>query len=155
MKLNVNIYKTSDDNRVCNKALTPILTITATPTEKLNTLKPVFIVEYKASILNANYCYIPTLGRYYYITDITLEKGNRLIIECEVDVLKTYYIQLLNCKATVIRSESEGKPTPIIDKTLPINPNKEEVLSILFDKQPFIHDQLTTQTARCWYLQTM
>ena len=151
----LNLLKTTDDVRVCAKTVIPVTTINAIPTEKVNILNPSFIVEYNANLLNANYCYIAELGRYYYITSHNLERGNRLIFNCEVDVLKTYYEQIKNCTATVIRSESEGKPTSIIDKTLPINPNKEEVLSILFDKQPFIHDQLTTQTARCWYLQTM
>lgn len=132
----LNLYRETSDNRVCNKPLTALLNITAIPTEKIDILKPSFIVEYNATILQANYCYISELGRHYYITKHTLEKGNRIIIECEVDVLKTYYIQLLQCTATIIRSESIGKPTPIPDKQLPIDPNREEILSIILDADP-------------------
>lgn len=132
----LNLLKTTDDIRVCAKTVIPVATITATPTEKINILNPSFIVEYKANLLTANYCYIAELNRYYYITSHTLEKGNRLIFNCEVDVLKTYYEQIKNCNATVIRSESIGKPTPIPDKQLPIDPNRQEILSIILDKDP-------------------
>lgn len=155
MILILNLLKTTDDIRVCAKTVIPVATITATPTEKINILNPSFIVEYKANLLTANYCYISELNRYYYITSHTLEKGNRLIFNCEVDVLKTYYEQIKNCNATVIRSESEGKPSGIPDKQLPINPNKQEVLSILFDKKPFMSVPLDTQTEKCWLLQVL
>lgn len=151
----LNLLKTTDDVRVCAKTVIPVATITAIPTEKINILNPSFIVEYKANLLTANYCYIAELNRYYYITSHNLERGNRLIFNCEVDVLKTYYEQIKNCTATVIRSESEGKPTGIPDKQLPINPNKQEVLSILFDKKPFMSVPLDTQTEKCWLLQVL
>lgn len=151
----LNLLKTNDDIRVCAKTVIPVTTINATPTEKVNILNPSFIVEYNSNLLNANYCYISELNRYYYITSHNLERGNRLIFNCEVDVLKTYYEQIKNCNATVIRSESEGKPTGIPDKQLPINPNKQEVLSILFDKKPFMSVPLDTQTEKCWLLQVL
>lgn len=155
MVLILNLLKTSDDVRVCAKTVIPVATINAIPTEKVNILNPSFIVEYNANLLNSNYCYISELNRYYYITSHNLERGNRLIFNCEVDVLKTYYEQIKNCTATVIRSESEGKPTSIPDKQLPINPNKQEVLSILFDKKPFMSVPEDTQDLKCWLLQVL
>lgn len=125
----LNLYTTTDDTRVLNKTLTAVKDINAVPVDGVTLLNPQFIVEYDSSILNANYCYISELQRYYYITNIVLMRGNRMQFNCAVDVLKTYADDIKNCTAVITRSESIGKPTQIIDKMLPIDPNKKELLT--------------------------
>lgn len=154
--MNVTLYKTSDDINVMNKTLTPITNpIACAPTIACNTETPSIILTYNSAYLNCNYAYIDTFNKYYFVAPPTVQSGQRIKLDLTVDALYTYRESIKNCKGLAVRSESEGKPTAIVDNMLPINPNKEDVLSILFDKQPFIHDQLSTQTARCWYLQTM
>ena len=133
MKVILNLYNTTDDTRVINKTLTAVKDITATPVENVSLLSPSFIVEYDATILTANYCYIADLNRYYYIREITLLRGNRLQFSCSVDVLKTYATDILKCDAVITRSESIGKPSNVPDKSLPINPNKKELLTAKSD----------------------
>lgn len=129
----LNLYSTSDDTRKVDKSLTAVKDITATPSENVTMLSPAFIVEYDSTILTANYCYIPEFARYYYITNITLLRGNRLQLNCAVDVLKTYADDLKNCIAVVIRNEGIGKPSMLPDNQLPINPNKKELLTKTVD----------------------
>lgn len=148
----VNLLKTTDDTRKINKTTTPVINIQALPTEPTNILTPALIVERYNSIMTANYMYIPDFARYYYITNFTMITGNRIIISGKVDVLKTYAEQLQNCGCIVTRSESIGTPSQIPDSNLPIDPNREEIKSIIFDKDPFNID--ATNVAKCWQLTT-
>lgn len=145
----LNLYSTTDDTRKLKKTLTTVKNITAIPSENVTMLTPAFIVEYDSTILAANYCYIPEFGRYYFIRDITLLKGNRLQINCSVDVLMSFADDIKNCSAMISRSESVGKPTNIPDSSLPINPNTFIVKSILFPNNPFGVD---FNTSKCWLL---
>lgn len=157
--MNVTLYSTADDVNVMNKTLTTITNtpISCSPTMDCNNESPIITLAYDASYLSANYAYIDTFGYYYYITDKTLMTGGRIRLSLAVDALYSCKTQLANCKGLVIRSESEGKPTAVVDTMLPINPNREDVLSILFDKKPFFDGSspTITQSARCWVLQTM
>ena len=132
--MTLTLYTTTDDNRVVNKELTTLGSATLRPTESLDLMTPRFVVDYNATYYGSNYCYCDTLGRYYYINDISLETGHRMVLQCSMDVLKTYASYLAAVKATVIRSQSVGAPTPILDKKLPIDPNRYELKSIKFDK---------------------
>ena len=150
--MNITLYTTADDVRTVNKALNTVKVVTATPTEPMNVLTPTLIINYDNNVLSANYVYIPALNRYYYIDNMDLLKGNRLLLTCRVDVLKTYAAALTDCGCIVTRSESIGTPTEVPDKNLPVDPNREEIKSIIFDKDPFNIDAINT--AKCWQLTT-
>lgn len=149
----VNLYRCSDDRRVVSKTLTPIATnVSIIPKEQLDILMPRIRLAWNSSYLSANYMQIPDLGRYYYISDMILNIGHNIDIFGNVDVLKTYDAQIRAITATIIRSESVGSPTPIPDSQLPIDPNREDIVSILFDRDPLSVDPLN---GNCWQLTTM
>lgn len=150
--MNLTLYKTSDDERVLNKTITSVATVTAEPTENVDILAPEMIIEYDSTYLAANYCYISDFSRYYYIRDIVLLRGHRCKLVLYVDVLKTYNEAIRDCKALITRSETKGKPTQIPDNKLPIDPNRNELLSILFSKNPF---NIDPYSANCWQLTTI
>lgn len=150
--MNITLYTTADDMRTVNKTLSTVKAVTATPTEPMNVLTPTLIINYDNSVLSANYVYIPTLNRYYYIDNMDLLKGNRLLLTCRVDVLKTYAAALTDCECVVTRSESIGAPTEIPDKNLPVDPNREDIYSIVFDRDPFNIN--LNSNAKCWQLTT-
>ena len=153
MKLTLNLYNTVDDPRVVNKTVTAVATVTADPTDNVSILNPSFLIEYSSAYLAANYCYVELFGRYYYIRNMSVVKGNRILIECAVDVLKTYATALTDCVCIATRSESIGEPTEIPDKNLPIDPNREDIYSIVFDRDPFNID-LNAEGVKCWQLTT-
>ena len=64
------LYNNKSDNREVNKNITEIYTIDVTLYMDTNLLKPVFRV--KTFNNNANYIYVPNLGRYYYIDNYIL-----------------------------------------------------------------------------------
>lgn len=149
----VNLYRCSDDRRVVSKTLTPIATnVSIIPKEQLDILMPRIRLAWNSFYLSANYMQIPDLGRYYYISDMILNIGHNIDIIGSVDVLKTYDAQIRALNATIIRSESVGSPTPFPDNSLPIDPNREDIVSILFDRDPLNVDPLN---GNCWQLQAM
>lgn len=104
--MTITVYKISDDRRVVNKTLgTAVATLTAIFKNDADILNPVLEVAYNARVLTANYLYIDTLQRYYYIKNIKLDR-QRLFLECEVDVLKTYYNEIKNLSCVVSRQEN-------------------------------------------------
>lgn len=121
--MNVTLYKTSDDMRKVNKTLTTIGTQkTLTIYDSIDIISPVFVLDYNADLLTANYLYCGNLARYYFINDITLDSGKRMYISCSEDVLMTYKTQLLNCDCCVMRNENAlGE---VVDDKLPIAPNR-------------------------------
>ena len=152
--MNITLYTTTDDMRTVNKTLSVVKSVTATPTEPMNVLAPTLIINYDNSVLSANYVYIPALNRYYYIDNLDLLKGNRILLSCRVDVLKTYANDIRNCNCICARSESIGTPTQIPDKNLPIDPNREDIVSIVFSNDPLNVDP-QANTAKCWQLTTI
>lgn len=133
----LNLYRCTDDRRVVSKTLTPIASnVSIVPKERLDLINPFIRLAWNSSYLSANYMYISELNRYYYISDMQLNPGHYIDIIGNIDVLKTYDAQIRSMTATIIRSESVGAPTPIPDSSLPIDPNREEIVSIILDKDP-------------------
>lgn len=101
----VSFYKTTDDRRVLSKTLTDQTDLTCELYDTCNVLKPSLLIEYNATIFTMNYCYIPLFGRYYFVDNITSDAGERIVIECSVDVLQTYNSSIENLNVTVTRNE--------------------------------------------------
>lgn len=60
-----------------------------------------------AKFLQANYAYIPTFNRYYYITDIISVRNNLWEIQMSVDVLMSYKEDILSTSCMISRNEFE------------------------------------------------
>lgn len=110
--------------------------------DNVNIINPVFIINYNTSFLNCNYCYVNELNRYYYV-DISLDSAKRMILNCAVDVLMSFKNDILNSDCTVIRSESIGKPTYIIDDKLPIMQGSCTIGGQLLPLEPLSTDIIT------------
>jgi hypothetical protein len=66
--------------------------------------KPTFRMKDIDLYMTANYCYVDSLRRYYFIDDITLSKGFAYL-HCTCDVLMTYKEQLRQQNVIVARQE--------------------------------------------------
>lgn len=106
--MTVTFFRTDSDNRVLRKSLTSRGAKTATPYESCSVLNPSLILAYDATVAaDANYMYISDFGRYYYLNDITLAPGNRMIVTGDVDVLMSYVDSISALTVNAERSESE------------------------------------------------
>ena len=138
--MDVQFYSTSDDPRTINKTLSNELEITGVRfKDNTNILQPVLELEYNNALFSKNYCHIGNLSRYYFIKDIVTSQ-NRLLVYCEIDVLKTYESQIKNTNAFVVRQgrtskedddgRAVGLANPLIpDDTYPVQANR--VVSII------------------------
>lgn len=131
-----DLYSISADDRQLVKVVsgtTPVTTQKADlkPTTEVDIINPTFIFTDVATVLGCNYLYCNTFGRYYYITNISVDTAQRAIVECRIDVLQTYANQIKNSVATILRSESVGAPTHYTDNKLPVFPNKKNITSIV------------------------
>ena len=110
--MNVKFYKNYSDNMVVDKNISQIgSTITdAVIKENVSVTDPVFLLHDFTGFnpATANYCYIDTLQRYYYITDIIILNPTIYEIHCHVDVLKTYASGIRSNNAVISRQQKRG-----------------------------------------------
>jgi len=124
----ITLYRNGSDNRVLRKSLTQISTpLSCDIYGSESIITPRFILEYVG--VEANYCYVAELNRYYYIRDIVLAPGGQRILMCEVDVLMSNIDEILNLNCLVLRQENETLCNKyLVDNRMIANVNKEEVV---------------------------
>ena len=108
--MNVTLYSNSGDPRQINKNLTTLGNAkTANATESIDVLRPTLKLVYDSNIIGANYLYIDTFGRYYFIDEKSIE-GNLMTVSCHVDVLMSHRNAILNSYCIAARSASTPEP---------------------------------------------
>ena len=134
--MEVILYTCSDDKRTVWKSLATIKTVqNATAYMPCDILAPKLIIDYDSTLLSCNYVKITDFSRWYFINDITLDSGNRMILSCIVDPLYTYseYIDDLVC--TIVRNEN-APDNYMVDPIATFTPNKS-VQIYKFPNTPF------------------
>lgn len=112
MSITVSFYRNNSDNRYLTKDLSllaeDINCSVYMPCDRLN---PVLILD-KDTVQNVltqcNYCTIQEFGRKYFITDISGAAGNRVELNCHVDVLGTYDEEIRECPVVAARSSNQA-----------------------------------------------
>lgn len=127
--MQATFYKTTDDVKTVNKTLTQTDTAALRPTHNMDVLRPVFVVDKDGLDLTSNYVYIAEYQRYYF-AKLSVSPAKKIIVECTVDALMTYAAGIRSCAACVIRSESIGKPTDVVDTSLPIHQSQVTTTAI-------------------------
>lgn len=124
----ITLYRNSSDNRVLRKSLTQVSTpLSCDIYGSESIITPRFILEYVG--VEANYCYVAELNRYYYIRDIVLAPGGQRILMCEVDVLMSNIDEILNLSCLVLRQENETLCNKyLVDNRMIENITKQEVV---------------------------
>lgn len=105
--MELTFYKqAATPNRVDKSAyLTQVGTISNVVLKSdVNLMTPVFILKTSPIVYNSNYVYCSFTGRYYYIDTITALSGERISVQCKIDVLHTYRNEIKNSSGWVLRS---------------------------------------------------
>ena len=132
----VTFYNVSDPPNKLIKDITNVIGTSRAlaPTGQVNTLNPTIVVAWDSTngdkVINANYAYIDTFNRYYWITT-AIDTANRIVIQGKVDYLMSFAEQIKNCPATIVRAEL-GKPTYVVDKKYPIDSSRYYIEGIDF-----------------------
>lgn len=138
----IRLYRCNDDRRKLNKTLTNGISMSeCTITQPCDILHPEIVLDARIGAdlpnwdaLNKNYAYIGTFGRYYFISDYTIDTAARIHLQLDVDPLYSYASTIGNSYQHIVRSESvnSGKPTMITDSKYPVSPERD-VKVILFE----------------------
>ena len=89
--------------------------------EEINLLSPSIVIEYN-KVPDFNYVYIPTLQRYYFVTNITNVRYRVYRIDLKVDVLTTYNTDIRKQDAFISRCAGDNYySVDKIDERLPLS----------------------------------
>lgn len=136
--MTIQLLTTTDDQRKAFKTCTQIgADITAVPTDDMSELQPKIVINYDSTYLAANYVYIDLFGKYYKIDKKAVTIGKKIVLECTIDAVMSFYSDILNCDITAVRNGGIGSPTKIQDNKLPINPETETIQQIPVENAEF------------------
>lgn len=105
--ITIKLYKYNSPNDYINKDLFAEKSYDGTFRNEVSVLDPIFEIESTDNLSTYNYCYILSLNRYYYITNIVAVTDKLWRIFCHVDVLMTYKPQILAHDAIIARQQNE------------------------------------------------
>lgn len=88
--IQLKLFITRDGDNVLNKTLTDITTVNGDFNSDVDILNPTVKIGGLANVGEYNYCYIPSLSRYYFINEYTIERANYFILYLKCDLLMTY-----------------------------------------------------------------
>ena len=103
--MNIIFMRTTDDNRCLNKKTTTVKETTGKLKDNVSIVDPVIIVKHFRGFNKTNLVYIPYVGRYYFVKNITLMPSDFLEIELHEDVLMTYASDIKSVRGLVKRQE--------------------------------------------------
>lgn len=129
-------YRNISDKNVMYKTITSIKTATFTPTETVNIFTPAITVDYDVNILTANYMYISAFNRYYYINNISLQIGKKLLITGYVDVLMSFADDIQNAFVNVCRAQNPAN-RDLADDKIQVNPKTYFIETNLLPNNPY------------------
>ena len=123
----VSFYNYTGDSRVANKNLSQISgDINCDIQDGCTLINPLLKLEYNPNYFNADYFYISEWGRYYKMTNPTVDDGGRMYITGVVDPIKSFWSEIRSSPAMITRQENAGI-TIVPDEMLPIQQNRESV----------------------------
>lgn len=132
----IKFYSYNGHPNTVNKQLGEFTAIEGDLRQTFDVLRPTVTLR-KQPRPTFNYCYIPDLGRYYFVDRVSFEGNNAYELALRIDVLKTYESEILAATGRV--SESDN-PDPYIS-------NRETVYNRTpnFEKVPFANTGLLNE----------
>lgn len=130
--MNIQVGYTRDEREKVDKSFTVVETVNAQMKEDTAIVNPVFILKSFNGIHNINYIYVPTLGRYYFVTEIKMLTGDRFSLHCKCDVLMSFKSSIRNCFAVIDKQQSTAISSKYIDDGSYVTECKDVVQSINF-----------------------
>lgn len=129
--MTVDFFINKSDNRYINKTLQNVITLNnvylkSDENKETMTLE----LDYNATVLSANYCYIRELSHYYYISEPTFGK-QRVFLPIRCDLLMTFKTDIYNLDCIISRQEEEYNAY-LKDDRLPVKAY-QDVNTIVFD----------------------
>lgn len=93
--MDIIFYNNTSDPNTINKTLTEVTTLSGELKTRCDIISPNITIS-NNGMINANYCYIPEFGRYYFIVRQTILTNNVIEIDLNVDVLESFKLEILS-----------------------------------------------------------
>ena len=124
--MNIKLYKTKSPNNAINKVLENETIKNIKWKDDFSIINPVITLNGTISMYDFNYCYLPTVNRYYFINNIIQfpNKIYKLYLEC--DVLESFKYDILRSQCFI---SQQLKINPFYDDNSYKNEIKKEVNS--------------------------
>ena len=100
-----SLFNNQSTENTLNKILVPKGTRNIVLLDIVDITRPIITLQNLPA--ETNYCYIETLGRYYFIDGIRILKNNLFELALKCDVLYTYKNEIENSSAIVVESSDE------------------------------------------------
>lgn len=142
--MNVTFYRVSDPPNKLIKNISGVIGTARAlaPTGQINVLNPVITVAYDSTngdnVINANYAYIDTFHRYYFIT-CGIDTAKRIVVSGKCDYLMSWAAGIKACPCNIIRADL-GKPSYVPDKKYPLDTSRFNVEAIDFPQTSLTHN---------------
>ena len=112
--MNLTLYHNSSERKVIGKSLTNLGDVTGVIKGDASIMAPTFILEYDSTdvssyLKDVNYLYWGHTGRYYFVDDVQVLTGKRVMLICSVDVLQTYSTAIKQQVAIIDKQESRDE----------------------------------------------
>ena len=105
--MQIILYNTASENNKINKDIsTEILTVDGTLKNECAISNPMIRLQATSDIVNANYAYIPTFKRYYFVNKVTSLANGLWLLDLSCDVLMSFKDSILDLECVVSRSSS-------------------------------------------------
>lgn len=99
--MKITLYNTTSPYNCINKTLTNSTDFEVKLKDSTSISKPTLLLNTSLDLSVYNYCYIPKFKRYYFLTDIIIQRQNLFIINLDIDVLESYKNDILNSTAYI------------------------------------------------------
>lgn len=108
--MDIVLYINTSERQAIHKTIGSPITLTGSLRGESSIINPSFVIEI-GNPSGYNYCYIPSFGRYYFITNITSVRTDLWRIDCSVDVLMSFATDILNLDVIVSDVSIGESPT--------------------------------------------
>ncbi len=132
----INFYSYNGHPNTVNKQLGTFTEIVGDLRQTFDILHPDVILR-KQPRPTFNYCYIPDLGRYYFVDRVSFEGNNAYRLSLRIDVLKTYESEILTATGRVRESDN---PDPYISNRETVYNRKPNFEKIEFPNKNLFND---------------
>lgn len=105
--MDILFYKNFSDPITLGKELEHVTTLSGTLKSEYDILNPIINIE-SHNIINANYCHVPELNRYYFIDKQSILTNNLITVFLKVDVLESYKNEIKQLKCILSDSTSNN-----------------------------------------------
>lgn len=105
--MQITLYSTSSDKKVCKKVLTGATVKSCTIKDATNINMPILYLQNDVNLMNYNYAYIDGWG-YYYIINKGVDNGQRNVIYLEYDPRKSMLTDI-RASGGIITRQANGE----------------------------------------------